>query len=415
MADTLVAGAPHPASDEVQTPWGPYWSSTSIGVVIFMDSGQDVSFARTDDSGASWNITQIFNGQAVQVACWYDKETPGNSGTLIHIAWPDFIGDDFVYYITVDVSDGSVGTQRTVDGTVTVAGSSTLNRIAITQTVSGNIIVAFSTQTEIECYKSADNFATAGTDIADVFETATEEDWCLLFPAATADDDDVCALFWDRSADEISLKVYDDSGDAWTEKSISGSMTNDFAHINMDGSVRHSDSHILMAAHSNDDDAGDDLMTWDLTVDDPTAANCTVTAKTNIFTDQAEAAQVSVWINQQTDQVRIAYLKGGTWLATVDVVYHISNDGMGSWGGEQAYSEGGPDDFRVVHAGRTVGNAGGRYQPSFYDDDEIDIYINEVNDTEIAAAAALTVGEMMAARMMGPPMTPPVPAEVVAY
>lgn len=414
MADTLVAAAPNGSLDFANALWGPYWSDESTGVIVFFDTSLDLTFARTTDKGANWGLTEIEPGSVVTLACWYDKETPGNAGTLVHVAWMD-TGTDDIYYITIDVSDGSQGTKRTVDSTVTINDLPTSNRIAITQTVSGNIIVAFSTQTEFECYKSSDNFATAGTDIADVFEVAIAEDWCLLFPAATADDADACALFWDRSANEVSLKVYDDSGDTWTEKSIAGSMFDDPAHMNMDASVRHSDSHILMAAHSNDDDAGDDLMTWDLTVDDPNAASCTVTAKTNIFTNQAESAQVSVWINQQTDQVRIAYLKGGTWEATVDVVYHISNDGMGSWGGEQAYSEGGPDDFRLVHAGRTVGDAGGRYQPSFYDDDEIDIYINEVNDTEIAAVAALTVGEMMAARMVGPAMTPPVPAEVVAY
>jgi hypothetical protein len=392
----------------------------SIGVILFLDAGQDLHFARTTDKGANWNDTEIELGTVRQLAAWYDKETPGDNGTLIHCAWLDATDADTnrdARYLTIDVSDASVGTIRTVDGTLSLPASSAFNRIAITKTISGNIIVAISSSTvpEIACYKSSDNFATPGTAIADVFEDGAERDWVLLFPAATADDADCCALFWDISANEISLRVYDDSGDAWTEKSISGSMTADTTHMNMDASVRHSDSKILGAAHSNDDDAGDDIITFELTVDDPNAANCTVTAKTKVVTDQAESAQVAVWINQQTDQVRIAYLKGGTWTGLVDVVYHISNDGMGTWGGEQAYSEGGPDDFRLVHAGRTVGDAGGRYQPSFYDDDEVDIYVNEVNDTEIAAAVALTVGEMMAARMMGPPMTPPVPAEVVAY
>jgi hypothetical protein len=384
MADTLVKAGVYSLDDEIGV-FGPYWSDESTAVIVFVDTGIDTTFARTDDKGASWAITEIKAGSTRSLACWYDKETPGNAGTLVHIAWLEDTVDD-VYYRTLDVADGTLGTQRTVDGSITSGFAPNLNRITITQTVSGNIIVAFSTQTEIECYKSADNFATPGTDIADVYEVATAEDYCLLFPAATADDDDACALFWDRSADEISLKVYDDSGDTWTEKSISGSMVDEVRNMDMDGSVRHSDSHILMAAHSRSDHTTDDLRTWDLTVDDPDAANCTVTAKTNIFTDQVESARASVWINQQTDQVRIAYLKGGVWTETVDVVYHISNDGMGSWGGEQAYSEGGPDDFRTCHAGRTVGDAGGRYQPSFYDDDEVDIYVNEVNDTEIAAA-----------------------------
>jgi hypothetical protein len=317
----------------------------------------------------------------MQVAAWYDKETPGDAGTLVHIAWSD--SDDNVLYATVDVSDGTVGTIRTVDTGVTIGTTSSLERVAITKTVSGNIIVAFSTQVEIECYKSSDNFATAGTDIADVFETATEEDWVLLFPA-DVDAGDACALFWDRSADEISLKMYDDSGNTWTETSISGSMVDDANHMNMDGSIRHSDNHLLMAAHSDDDTTTDDLKTWDLTVNSIAAP--TVTAKTNVVTDQAESAQCSVFINQQNDDVYVAYLKGGTWTATVDVVFHKSANGMGTWAGESAYSESAADDFRLVHAGRTVGDAGGRYQPSFYDDDDLDIYINETNDVEIAAA-----------------------------
>jgi hypothetical protein len=384
----------------------------SKGVIVFVDDGDDLNFARTDDKGATWNTTQIEFGTVRQVACWYDKETPGDSGTLVHVVWINDTTDD-VFYITIDVSDGSTGTKRTVDGTITASALHDFNRIAITKTVSGNLIVAFFTPSDVECYKSDDGFATAPTDIADVFED--ERDWCLLFPAATADDNDACAMFWDISANEITLKMYDDSANTWTEfgTPIAATAVESTFRMNMDGAVRHSDSHVLVSWHSDEDDAGDDLQTADLTVDDITTP--TITAKTNVVTDQAESGQVAVWINQQTDEVRIAYLKGGTWIATVDVVFHISGDGMGSWGSEQAYSESAADDFRLVHGGRTVGDAGGRYQPSFYDDDDLIIYINETNDTEIAAAVALTVGEMMAARMMGPPMTPPVPAEVVAY
>ncbi len=179
--------------------------------------------------------------------------------------------------------------------------------------------------------------------------------------------------------------MYDDSGDSWTETSIAGSMVDDASHINMDGAVRHSDSHVLLAAHSNDDSTTDDLRTWDLTVD--SIASPTVTAKANVVTDQAESGQAAVFINQQADDVYVAYLKGGQWNVTVDVVYHISTDDMDSWGAEQAYSEQAADDVRRVQAGRVVGDDGGRYQPAFYDDDDTDIFVNEVNDIEIAGGS----------------------------
>ena len=389
MADTLVEGTLPSNLDVRNALWGPYWSDISTAIILFIDLGGDLNFARTTDKGANWSTAEVEAGTAQHMAAWYDKETPGDTGTLVHVAWLDFAGSagsQDAHYVTVDVSDGSVGTVRTVDGDLTVDVTASLGRIAITKAVNGTIVVAFSTQTEIECYKSTDNFATAGTDIADVFETATEEDYVLLFPA-NVDAGDVCALFWDRSADEISLKLFDASAaggtGTWTETSISGSMTDDANHINMDGAVRHSDNHVLMAAHNNDDSVNDDLLTWDLTVD--SIASPTVTAKANIFTDQGEAAQCSVFINQINDDVYVAYLKGGSWISTVDLVFHKSTDDMGAWGSEQAYSEAAADDIRLCPAGRTVGTDGGRYQPSFYNDDLTDIFVNETNDVEIGS------------------------------
>lgn len=385
MADTTVETAVSNATDERDSLWGPYWSDVNKGVIVFIDDGLDIHFTRTTDGGANWTDTEIESGFVGPLACWYDKETPGDTGTLVHVAWVDATAND-AYYITIDVSDGSQGTKRTIDSTLTVETSGILNRTAITKTVGGNLLVAVSTQTEIECYRSTDS-GVNWTDRADVFETATEADWCLLFPADTADSQDAAAIFWDRSANEISIKMYDDSANTWTETSIAGSMVDNNTHKNMDASVRHSDKHVLLAAHSDDDTTTDDLMTWDLTVD--SIASPTVTAKTDVVTDIAESAQVGMVINQQNDDIYVAYLKGGVWLATVDCVYHKSTDDMGTWGTEQVYSEAAADDLRIIHGGRTVGDDGGKIQFSFYNDDLADIFVNLVNDIEIAAVSVV--------------------------
>ena len=386
MADTLVHLSVSAGLDSENLGLqGPYWLNKDKGIIVFADVNREISFSRTIDEGANWSKTVIEIGTTDNLVCWFDQETPGDSGSIVHLFWLDD-DDDEAKYVDIDINDGSVGTIRTIASGLTM-GLSNTQRIAITKTVGGNIIAAFSTSAEIECYKSDDNFATAGTDIADVFETGTERDWVLLFPINTADNNDACAIFWDRSADEISIKMYDDSGNSWTESSISGSMVDDTSHINMDASVRHSDKHILLGAHSDDDTVGDDLKTWDITPDD--ISSPTITAKTNIFTDQAESAQCAVLINQQNDDVYVAYLKGGTWTSLTDVVFHKSTDGMGSWGGEQSYSET-TDDNRLVHGGRTIGNSGGRIQWSFYNDDTAAIYVNLVNDIEIVATAVGT-------------------------
>lgn len=393
MADTLVDSAIDPNLGTYVGLWGPYWSNVSIGAVVYVGTGGDLTYARTINKGEDWDVTEIQAGATRQVAVWWDKETPGNTGTLAHIAWADFQSDS-VLYRTLDVAADSLGTERTVDNTVTIDVDGSDNRIAITLTRGDNIILAFSTQSEIECYKSdatqsGGAFATAGTDIDDVFETATEEDWCLLFPANTDDDNDACAIFQDRSANAITVKMYDDSADAWGAETSVGGIVDDPIYMNMDASVRHSDGHILVAHHNASDIFGNDIQTSDITVDDVTAPSRAF--KTNVVTNFTEMAQVSVWINQQTDppQVRVGYLKGGTWEVDARSKYQISDDGMASWDGEVAYDEAtSPNqDMRLIHAGRTVGDAGGRYQPAVYEDNDTQIVVNENNDTEIAAVA----------------------------
>lgn len=401
MVDTLVEGAVSSSLDSRNGLWGPYWVNESIGVIIYVSSLIDLRLAWTDDKGATWADSLISEGGIMQVACWFDKETPGNTGTLVHIAWLDW-DNDIVRYNTVDVTTGTKGTERTIDDTVTMVFGSHDNRIAITQALSGRIMIAFVTGSEKECYQSQETtapfFAAAPTSVDSPYENvgvSYYNDWCLMFPAATDDDDDACALFWDRSSNQLSLKVYDDTaapGSQWTEAVIASSMYDDEDHINMDGSVRHSDGVICYSAHSNDDATTDDLITGQITIDDPDAALCTITPKANIYTsppnDKQERAQVCVHIDQQNDDVRVAYLKGGTWGSLTAVVHHKSTaaQDMGTWGGEQSYSQL-IDDVRLVSAGRTCGSGGGRYQPAFYNDDTTAIYINEELDIELAVGA----------------------------
>jgi hypothetical protein len=223
-------------------------------------------------------------------------------------------------------------------------------------------------------------------------------------------------VYWDRTAAEISIKKYDDSGNSWGETSISGGMTSATSIMQMSAVVRHSDGHIIVAAWTGLDSGTlvDDLKVWDITLATPT-----ITAKTDVITDTNDCAGVALFIDQNNDDLYCAYLGdedgGETWQDTLTAFYKKSDDGAGTWGAQTAYQEGAADDERYINAGHsTPGSAAGRFEPVWFNDDLADLYVNKVNSVEITVAV-LTVGEMMAARMMGPPMTPPVPAEVVAY
>lgn len=377
MADTLVETNVIANLDDVGL-FGPYWIDTQTAIIIFLSGGDDLSFSRTTDGGVNWSTTEIQSGTTKQVSAWFDQETPNDNGILVHLAWIDQ-DDSEAKYVTVDVSDATISTIRTVASGLTVNNSKLFNKVGITKTISGNILYTYSTNEETDSLKSIDNFSTAGTSIANLFQSPTDQDHILIFPSNTGDDNDAATILWDRSANQIKLRMYDDSADTWTNTFIVNAI--DFQRQKMmDASVRHSDRHIILAAHSNHDDSTDDLLTFDLTVD--SIASPTITAKTNIFTNQAESGEVAVLINQQNDDIYISYLKGVTWNVSVNVVFHKSDNGMSTWGAQQPYSEV-TDDYRLVHGGRTVGNSGGRVQWSFFDDDQIDIYVNLVNDIEI--------------------------------
>lgn len=391
MADKLVTTNINTSTDPRQGLWGPYYIDVSKGVFVHstFTSQPDPIMTRTTDKGIGWTPSLIFaNHNMTQIACWFDQETPGDSGTLVHCIWMEQVSGD-CFYISVDVADGTIGTLRTV--ATSTSGGFASDRCAITKLQNGRIIVAFRNTTDNHTFKSAETsapyFAAAATSINDVYEgiASADADWCLLFPA-NVDDGDACALFWDRSTDQLSAKMWDDSAGTWTETTFGPTMVDDSQQIHMDGSIRHSDTRILFAAHSDHDDALDDLLTFEINPN--SIGSPGIVSKAAVFTDQAESGQVAVHINQQNNDVRIAYLKGGTWDVAVNIATVLSTDGMTSWDAEIQMNEDAADDHRRVSAGRTTGTGGGRYQPGWFDDDQNDLFTSIVNDIEIAVAAA---------------------------
>lgn len=397
MADKSIYGNPSSATDERGGVFGPYMIGDD-GIIIHVDSSKSMHYNYTDDNWATWSTglgDVLWQGDAEHFAVWFDRQTPGDSGTKVHVIGLDSDTGN-LYYENIDIVSRVQGGVKTVAGSLTISGLPNQNRCCITKTVSGNLVVGYSTQTEIGCHGSNDLFVSDNNTLADVYETATEEDYVVLFPAETADDDDAVAMFWDRSAAEISLKMYDNSADTWTETSVATSVYADAYHINMGGAVRHSDGHVIGAAHSNDDSTGDNLLVWDFTVDSISAP--TVTSKTNVFSSQAESAQVAVLINQDNDYIYIAHLKGGTWQSSVDVAYNESQDGGATWESVVQISEGASDDVRAVGCGGSVDESGAwDLWFSFYNDDTTTLHLNSAEiggASEEESANVLFFGNM---------------------
>lgn len=387
MVDTLVDGATDDAIENSDSLWGPYWINEQIGALCFIDVNNDLAVRRTTNGGTTWVKTVIHAGGVRHLAVWFDKETPGDVGTLLHMFYLDVAGGpgaSIAGYRTFDIADSGLGTDRTISSTLDVSSVEQLNKSALTKTVNGNLLIAYFTlnDTAGAVHRSVDGGA-SWTARTDVFEGAN--DFALLFPA-DVDPGDVVCLF-NPANDELTIKMYDDSENTWTEF---GTVVMTVAHISgarrgYNAAVRHSDNHILVVGRNEDASATGDLKTADLTVNDITTP--VISNATDVVTDANGGGTPGIMINQQNDDVYVGYLRG-TFFSLVECFYQISTDDMATWDGEVAMSQDGQLDSRTSSAGRTVGDSGGRWQPSWFNDDDSDIFVNVSHDIEIAAVGA---------------------------
>jgi hypothetical protein len=389
MADVAVETAAFAQSYLRNQRIGPVWTDGDTGYLFFINSASDVRYRKTTDGGASWAASVLIDATtATSLNIWFDKWTRGDSGTLIHIWWLESATDD-VHYRSLDTSSDTLGTDRTVFNGTTFSSTSSRASHAIsgTKAVGGNLYVQFwgDALGERGFYRSVDAGVnwTSRTDGAD--GNPIDEVICLP-DDDSADNEDIVMIYWDRSANDIFIKKYDDSGNSWGATVIDANMLDSSAVMQMSAVVRHSDGHIILAAWSALDTATADLKIWDITLATPT-----ITAKTDVVTDSDDCVGAALFIDQNNDDLYCAYLGdedgSETWQDALTAFYKKSEDGAGTWGAQTAYQEGAADDERYIDAGHsTPGSAAGRFEPVWFNDDLADLFVNKVNSVEITVA-----------------------------
>lgn len=392
MADITIEATAYAEFDAVAARGGPFWVSPTVGYVIYVDDLRDLKYRKTANGGANWAAAQnIRTGSIVAYDSWADWQTAGDAGTKIHIAYLDSDSDD-LRYVYLDTSDDSVGGDVQIEAAQgtgvlyhTVTRFSFL--VSITKARGGNIAVAARYKDGSFVlfrvfYTSPD--ATIWTSEASPLES--DGDLVLLFPGNEADNQDLWAAFWDTSADEISLKTYDNSASSWSEQLIAASMADSTVYVQMDGAIRLSDGHLIFAAWNLYNNAAADLMTWDIN------GAGSIAAKTNVITNEAETFLASVFVNQVNDDIYVAYVSGTLAEATVRAFYQKSADDAGSWGGESAMQANAEDDEGWISAGAMKAAWGGKFQPYWWNDDDFDLFTNTDNGISIAAAGPAAAG-----------------------
>jgi len=321
----------------VQTP-------TGVIYVVFIDSQSDVSFRKSSDYGLTWSETVVVHsGTTTNLAVWYDRWS-GISAGLIHCVMTDS-GDDDTSYRTINTeSSDALSTETDIFlGASTAAGG----HLSVTRAVGGNVYckTVIDAGAEGGFYRLPNaNVPNGAWDAArTVDEAIATLDQMILVPDLTAaDTQDIMAIFWDASANEISRKLYDDSGNSWAETSIAGSMTElstATAFANFDIAMDLTNSRVVLVAWSGTDVANSDLRCWVITNSAITETTANVVLNS---TDDQGLCAITIDANTGYWYVFYAGASGGgeTWITSLNIYYKMSTDAGATWSAEAKVNTG---------------------------------------------------------------------------
>jgi len=322
---------------------------------VYIDSLSDVAYTKSTDGGKTWGVSIIVHtGTVIYLTVWYDRWSDISAG-LIHCAYVDNGVDDILYQsIDTENSDALSGETTVFAGSTAVASGS----ISITRARGGNIIVAGAIDAGAEdgAWESNNVGATWGGTIADPSEGGSGDQY-LLLPDWNADTQDVMLIFWDSSADELSVKRYDNSADTWTEASIAtlvdvypgGQPGPQFA-----AAVDLTNSQNVIVAWSAVDLLNADLQCWKIT-------NTTINEMTNVVLNSTDDQGIcAIGIDTQSQAWWVAYAGKSdgseTWFSAVQVYVKVSVDAGSTWGAETLISTIGTFSIRqLIAVPRSIG------------------------------------------------------------
>jgi hypothetical protein len=313
-----------------------YLVQTAAALYVFYKdtADSDLYYKKSTDGGLTWGArVSVYVGNVLSFAVWYDKWSGLGTGN-IHVVYSDPSVDD-VLYKTVDTesADAQSGQTAVFAGT----GIGTACYLSVTVSRAGNAYVAYNGSATEQGFAKFNG--TSWDAKTTVFE-GDATDLIILVPGFAADNDDIIAFFWDASANEISRKLYDQSGDSWAESSIAGSMTEIGAATSgphWAAAVDLTDSVAVLAAWSGVDTANADLRIWEVN-------ESAITEKTNVVLNGTDdQGMCAVCVDEGSNDSWTVYYLGKsdgseTWLSAVRLYKKQSTDRGTTWGAETEVS-----------------------------------------------------------------------------
>lgn len=258
----------------------------------------DLRIYKSVDAGMTWDEgVQVPGGAspiARQVAAvWFDQWTPGDTGNLIHIAFLELNTGVQVNprYTNFDVTTEVFSSVVDVDATSSTFTNLADQGISITKARSGDLYVLgwrTATATENFTFRSTTGGASWSSIASGVDND--DSDHVRLIPATTNEaNEDILAIYWDRTAGDLRLKHYDQSGNSWSSVDIAASV-NDRAgeYVPISVTVRPSDGEVFVAYWCEDEttSSSDDVCVVQIS----DATTITTRARLNYVSTHADRA-----------------------------------------------------------------------------------------------------------------------------
>lgn len=338
-----------------------YISTTTWYSFFVSSANSDLYWCKTTNSGVSWGIPVLVKAMTgMAIAVWYDKWTPSDTGTLIHMAYMDSGASD-VFYQALDTADDGL------DGEVVVFAGASFTEganscLSITKTREPMIIIVFDGDGGTECgtMESVEYPPTTSpfTTLTDINEATSDYYW--LAPGNETGTDEFYALFFDRSAGALTLK-YGNGGAAYTEVAV-GTLTN-IASTTVAPQVAiciGTNSHTYVVWWTNSDNAAADLNFADIT------NGATVGAAVKILDSADDQGGCTLSIDTDDGMLYVFYLGktdgSDTAYTSMSVNRRTSSDSGVSWSGETTITQT-PHGLNYINA--SLEFAGGVYAISY--------------------------------------------------
>jgi hypothetical protein len=351
--DTLVNITP---TSHLQSGSQTVFTDDQTGYKFYRDSGGNCAYSKTSDGGASWNSAVSVDAQTdcIAIQVWYDRWTPGDTGSYIHIVTMDTSADD-LFYNRLDTASSDTLLKGTspVDAS-TNSGNSVAtfglgaNSPSITKGTDGTLYLAVADASDsyvVECSSGCD--ATTGWTETGTNPMDLANDYNVLAPLAGGN---IMIINRDISAEDIRTKIWNNSSwsGSWTtvDANATDNTTYDVGLAVAVSSTTPGNVYLAYTADNATLGTDDDVRT---AFYNGTSWTLTTAVVSNVATRAITG--VAIALDAANDDVYVAYSARTTAATptTGNVYWKRSTDGMTSWSSESGpVNTGGADDIYGV-------------------------------------------------------------------